>query len=170
MNKKYLLILLAISFTGCIEKSIEDKAMEIHETVITLDTHDDFSVSNFTDSLNYTMDTNTQFNLPKMQKGGLDVGFLIVYTGQKTLDKEGYQSAKENDIRKRKGRKEYKRGVLTVNKGNLFVKCLTSQGSNILSSLKNANCYIELDEVIDKVSKGTYVKTIPFVLESEHYD
>ena len=100
MNKKYVLIILALAFKGCAEKSIEDRAMEIHENVITLDTHDDFSVSNFTDKLNYTMDTKTQFNLPKMQKGGLDVGFLIVYTGQKTLDKEGYQSAKENAMAK----------------------------------------------------------------------
>ena len=74
--------------------------MEIHNRVITLDTHDDFSVSNFTDSLNYTMDTNTQFNLPKMLKGGLDVGFLIVYTGQKTLDEKGYMSAREKAMAK----------------------------------------------------------------------
>ncbi len=76
----------------------------------------------------------------------------------------------DSNIKKRKGRKEYKRGVLTVNKGKLFVKCLSSQGSNILSSLKNANCYIELDESIDKVNKGVYVKIIPFELESEYYD
>ena len=93
-------LLFTLAFLGCAEKSIEEKAMEIHSRVITLDTHDDFSVSNFSDSLNYTMDTNTQFNLPKMLKGGLDVGFLIVYTGQKTLDDKGYQSAKENALAK----------------------------------------------------------------------
>ena len=100
MNKKSVFIILALAFIGCTEKSIEEKAMEIHNRVITLDTHDDFSVSNFTDSLNYTMDTNTQFNLPKMLKGGLDVGFLIVYTGQKTLDEKGYMSARENAMAK----------------------------------------------------------------------
>ena len=76
----------------------------------------------------------------------------------------------ESSIKKRKGRKEYKRGLLKVNNGNLSVRCLASQGSNILSSLKNANCYIVLDESIDKVEKGTYVKIIPFTLESEHYE
>ena len=100
MNKKSVFIILALAFLSCTEKSIEEKAMEIHNRVITLDTHDDFSVSNFTDSLNYTMDTNTQFNLPKMLKGGLDVGFLIVYTGQKTLDEKGYMSARENAMAK----------------------------------------------------------------------
>jgi len=76
----------------------------------------------------------------------------------------------ESDIKKRKGRKEYKRGVLSVDKGKLFVKCLGSQGSNILSSLKNANCYIELGESINSINKGAYVKVIPFELESEYYD
>ena len=76
----------------------------------------------------------------------------------------------ESDIKKRKGRKEYKRGILSVDKGKLFVKCLSSQGSNILSSLKKANCYIELDETISRINKGDFVKVIPFELESEHYD
>ena len=54
--------------------------------VITIDTHDDINVINFTDSLNYTMNTNTQVNLPKMEAGGLDVAWFVVYTGQGSLD------------------------------------------------------------------------------------
>ena len=100
MKKYYLLLTAFLTLVSCEEKSIEERAMGIHERVITLDTHDDFSVSNFTDSLNYTMDTKTQVNLPKMIKGGLDVGFLIVYTGQKTLDEKGYKAASENAIAK----------------------------------------------------------------------
>ena len=91
-------------------------------------------------------------------------------SGQVIKNKLSLSAMLDSNIKKRKGRKEYKRGVLTVNKGKLFVKCLSSQGSNILSSLKNANCYIELDESIDKVNKGVYVKIIPFELESEYYD
>jgi len=91
-------------------------------------------------------------------------------TGQDIKNKLSLLAKLETDIKKRRGRKEYKRGLLTVNKGELFVKCLSSQGSNILSSLKNANCYIELDEIIDKVNKETYVKVLPFELESGHYE
>ena len=50
--------------------------------IITMDTHDDINVENFTESLNYTMNTDTQVNLPKMIEGGLDVAWFIVYTGQ----------------------------------------------------------------------------------------
>ena len=69
-------------------------------SIITIDTHDDFNVANFTDSLNYTMDTDTQVNLPKMEAGGLDVAWFVVYTGQGSLDEEGYAAAEDNAIDK----------------------------------------------------------------------
>lgn len=58
------------------------KARAIHEKVITLDTHVDIGVANFTAAQNYTQDLQTQVNLPKMISGGLDAAFLIVYVGQ----------------------------------------------------------------------------------------
>jgi membrane dipeptidase len=58
------------------------KARAIHERVITLDTHVDIGVNNFTPERNYTQELTTQVNLPKMVKGGLDAVFLIVYVGQ----------------------------------------------------------------------------------------
>ena len=54
----------------------------------------------FTDSLNYTMDTDTKLNLPKMIAGGLDVAWLVVYTAQGELNDEGYATAMENAIDK----------------------------------------------------------------------
>ena len=68
--------------------------------IITIDTHDDINVINFTDSLNYTMNTETQVNLPKMEAGGLDVAWFVVYTGQGSLDEEGYAAAEDNAIDK----------------------------------------------------------------------
>ena len=68
--------------------------------IITIDTHDDINIINFTDSLNYTMDTDTQVNLPKMVAGGLDVAWFVVYTGQGSLDEEGYAVAEINAISK----------------------------------------------------------------------
>ena len=76
------LSLLSIILVGCSEESLTEKAQNIHRNVITLDTHDDINVRFFTDSLNYSQDTDTQINLPKMKAGGLDVCWLIVYTGQ----------------------------------------------------------------------------------------
>ena len=70
------------------------------DPIITIDTHIDINVKNFTDSLNYTMDTDTQFNLPNMMEGGLDVAWLVVYTAQGELNEDGYEAAYKNAISK----------------------------------------------------------------------
>lgn len=82
------------------EAELINKARKIHEDVITLDTHCDINVNNFTDSINYTQRLSSQVNLPKMKEGGLDVAWFIVYTGQDTLSKEGYKKAYENAMSK----------------------------------------------------------------------
>ena len=83
----------------CIRDRIE-RAKAIHERVITLDTHCDINIKNFTDSINYTQNLDNQVNLPKMKTGGLDVAWFIVYTGQDTLTDEGYKNAYDNAISK----------------------------------------------------------------------
>jgi len=76
------------------ELSLEDKAKGIHERVITLDTHCDIRVSNFTADVNYTQELDTQVTLPKMVAGGLDVAWFIVYVGQdEDFSDEGYAAA-----------------------------------------------------------------------------
>lgn len=82
------------------EESLEEKAARIHKTVITIDTHNDINTKNFTATTNYTQDLDTQVNLPKMETGGLDVSWLIVYTGQDSLTTEGYKVASKNAIDK----------------------------------------------------------------------
>ncbi|MGB5820554.1 MAG: dipeptidase [Saonia sp.] len=81
-------------------ESMEEKAKRIHDKVITLDTHNDINVKNFTDSINYTQNLDTQVNLPKMVEGGLDVTWLIVYTGQDSINADGYAKASENAFAK----------------------------------------------------------------------
>lgn len=73
--------------------ALMERAKAIHKRIITIDTHDDFEISNFTDSINYTQDLSSQVTLPKMKTGGLDVIWLIVYTGQDTLTNAGYKKA-----------------------------------------------------------------------------
>ena len=75
-------------------------AKNIHKRIITLDTHCDINVKNFTDSINYTQRLDTQVNLPKMDEGALDVVWLVVYTWQDTLSDEGYAKAYDNAISK----------------------------------------------------------------------
>ena len=80
--------------------NIEEKAREIHKNVITIDTHDDIDIQNFTDSINYTQELETQVDLPKMKSGDLNVAWFIVYTGQDSLNPEGYARAEENALSK----------------------------------------------------------------------
>ncbi len=82
------------------EEELVAYAHEIHDRVIILDTHNDIRTSNFTEEKNYTMDLDNQVNLPKMKQGGLDVSWLIVYTGQGELNEEGYRKAFENAMDK----------------------------------------------------------------------
>jgi len=86
-----LLTLTILTIYGCSNNTA---------SIITIDTHDDINVENFTESLNYTMNTDTQVNLPKMIEGRLDVAWFIVYTGQGDLNEEGYKTAEENAIAK----------------------------------------------------------------------
>ncbi len=95
-----LLGLMIVASCTTKTETLEEKARRIHESVITIDTHDDINVANFTDSINYTQRLNTQVNLPKMDEGQLDVAWLIVYTGQGDLTEEGYASAEMNAMSK----------------------------------------------------------------------
>jgi membrane dipeptidase len=75
------------------EDALIAKARGIHNRAIKADTHNDISPTNFTDTCNYTMRLTTQVNLPKMVEGGMDVSFMIAYTGQGPLTQEGYDRA-----------------------------------------------------------------------------
>ena len=93
MKKNTLLaLILTTTIIGCDNNTVD--------SIVTIDTHIDINVENFTDSLNYTMNTDTQFNLPNMIEGELDVAWLVVYTAQGELNEEGYKAAYENAISK----------------------------------------------------------------------
>ena len=77
-------------------ETFDEKVKRVHAEVITIDTHCDINVSNFTEETNYTQRLNTQVDIPKMKEGGLDVAWFIVYTGQGELNEQGYAKAKEN--------------------------------------------------------------------------
>ena len=95
------ILIVQVSFSQKLtESEINEKASIIHKKVITIDTHNDINIKNFTEEKNYTQNLDTQVNLPKMINGGLDVSWLIVYTGQGDLTTEGYKEAYENAISK----------------------------------------------------------------------
>ena len=71
----------------------------------------------------------------------------------------------KSSLSKKQGRVEYKRGLLEQNDGVNVVNTTGLQGSNILSSLSKANCYIRLSSETEKIKKGDTVEVIPFNID-----
>ena len=69
----------------------------------------------------------------------------------------------ESKLRKKAGRTEYQRGVLKHDSsGRLSVGKTGSQGSGILTSMSQANCFIILPIEAESVEPGTEVTVLPF--------
>lgn len=101
LKTSFLLLFGALSIQAQdYDQETLDKAREIQDKIITIDTHADINVKNFTNEANYTMDLDTQVTLPKMEAGGLDVAWFIVYTGQDELNEEGFEAAYTNAMQK----------------------------------------------------------------------
>ena len=68
-----------------------------------------------------------------------------------------------SQLKKRPGRAEYQRGTLcTDNHGELVVRTTGEQGSGILHSMGEANCYIVLPTDSDGAAAGDVVEVEPF--------
>ncbi|MCP3870419.1 MAG: molybdopterin molybdenumtransferase MoeA [Gammaproteobacteria bacterium] len=66
-------------------------------------------------------------------------------------------------IRKRPGRYEFQRGILSHSSdGTLLISGTGQQGSGILTSMSRANCFILLDEQNAGVSEGDLIDVQPF--------
>ncbi|MEB0138709.1 MULTISPECIES: gephyrin-like molybdotransferase Glp [unclassified Undibacterium] len=66
-------------------------------------------------------------------------------------------------IKKRPGRTEYQRGIVSNNASGALEVCVTgAQGSGILRSMAEANCMIVLDHEQDQVAAGDTVRVILF--------
>jgi membrane dipeptidase len=82
------------------DPQIMARARAIHDRVIKLDTHVDFSPNNMSDTPpNYVTGLRTQVDLPKM-KAGYNGIFFSIYTGAGPLTAEGYEAAWKTDVDK----------------------------------------------------------------------
>ena len=103
MSSRFALLSLlvpALAAAQAPDPALVARARAIHERVITLDTHADINPRDFTKARNYTQRLDTQVNLPKMEEGGLDAAFFIVYVGQGSLTQEGYDRAYAQAVEK----------------------------------------------------------------------
>ncbi|HSK20962.1 MAG TPA: dipeptidase [Longimicrobiales bacterium] len=82
------------------DSALLERARRIHESVITIDTHDDIPGNYATPEMNPCTGTRMQVDVPKMREGGLDVAFLIVYVGQTLRTPENYERAQQQAMQK----------------------------------------------------------------------
>ena len=108
-RRSTLALLLGLGICACggdtttvdvTETDVEAVARDIHDRVITIDTHDDIPFNFATREVDPGVRGERQVDLPKMHEGGLDVGFFIVYVGQGQNNPEGYAQAYEQAITK----------------------------------------------------------------------
>tara|TARA_R110002096_G_scaffold428927_1_gene641274 strand:- start:104747 stop:106012 length:1266 start_codon:yes stop_codon:yes gene_type:complete len=103
--------LAALALAGCGDQGGNDGASAdaqkdmsveaIHERVVTLDSHVDIHEDMTFDPIyDPGTDTPQQVDLGKMEAGGLDSAFFIVYVGQTERTPEGYALAEEKARRK----------------------------------------------------------------------
>lgn len=103
--------LAALALAGCgdqggsggasADSEIDMSVEAIHERVVTLDTHVDIHEDmTFDPVYDPGTDTSQQVDLGKMESGGLDSAFFIVYVGQTERTPEGYALAEEKARRK----------------------------------------------------------------------
>ncbi len=82
------------------EEDLAATARGIHERVITIDTHDDIPLDFATEAVDPGVRGNRQVDLPKMEEGGLDVAFFVVFVGQSERTPENYEQAKAEAMAK----------------------------------------------------------------------
>jgi molybdopterin molybdotransferase len=84
-------------------------------------------------------------------------------SGQTYLPKPYFVAKAACLIRKRPGRADYQRGIFYRDEqGELWVKPNGKQGSGIMSSIANANCYMVLEQDAEDVQVGESVNIQPF--------
>ena len=66
------------------EAAVVERARGIHDRVMTIDSHDDIPGDFATPDVDPGVRGDRQVDLPKMEEGGLDAAFFIVYVGPRT--------------------------------------------------------------------------------------
>ncbi len=106
------LSVLVLTFSGCAPTEEEtppassapageeETARGIHDRVLALDTHVDIPFNYATPEADPGKRGESQVDLPKMEEGGLDAAFFIVYVGQTERTEANYAKAKADAMTK----------------------------------------------------------------------
>ena len=84
-------------------------------------------------------------------------GALLHMMGRSDTDLPLLRAKAETAMRKKPGRTEYQRGILELKNGEWTVRLTGAQGSGILRSMSEANCFVVLGHEQGGVAAGDYV-------------
>ena len=84
--------------------------------------------------------------------------------GRRDLFPPRFHAVTAEPLRKKAGRREFKRGILTYTGEAWEVRTTGPQGSGILTSMAQANCFIVIEEERGDVARGERVLVEPFGL------
>ena len=83
--------------------------------------------------------------------------------GQTIIENPSVQMKCVSRLKKRPGRVEFQRGtIFTDENGEKVVKSTGNQGSHVLSSMSEANCFIILPMESGNVEENGFVEVQPF--------
>jgi molybdopterin molybdotransferase len=84
-------------------------------------------------------------------------GALLYMMGRSDTELPLLRAKSETAMRKKAGRTEYQRGILELKDGEWRVRLTGAQGSGILRSMSEANCFVVLGHEQGSVATGDYV-------------
>src|SRR5229473_1766244 len=87
-------------------------------------------------------------------------GALLTMMGRTDTDLPLLRAKAETAMRKKPGRTEYQRGILELKNGEWSVRLTGAQGSGILSSMSQANCFVVLAHEQGAVKAGDYLEVM----------
>lgn len=87
-------------------------------------------------------------------------GALLHMMGRSDTELPLLRAKSETAMRKKPGRTEYQRGILERKNGEWTVRLTGAQGSGILRSMSEANCFVVLGHERDAVRAGDYVEVM----------
>ena len=82
--------------------------------------------------------------------------------GRRELDVTRFRAVALEPMRKKRGRREFKRGIVSWAGNRWEVRTTGPQGSGILTSMTVANCFIVIEEERGDVEAGETVWVEPF--------
>jgi len=87
-------------------------------------------------------------------------GALLHMMGRSDTELPLLRAKSETAMRKKPGRTEYQRGILEFKNGEWSVRLTGAQGSGILHSMTEANCFVVLGHEQGAVKAGEYVEVM----------